>query len=44
MSTIERAVAIAAEAHIGQIDKAGATYILDNLKDTGRIIDLINSK
>ena len=24
--------------------EAGATYVLDNLKDTGRIIDLINSK
>ena len=32
MSAIERAVAIAAEAHIGQIDKAGATYILQPLR------------
>ena len=32
MSTIERAVAIAAEAHTGQIDKAGAPYLLHPLR------------
>jgi hypothetical protein len=32
MSTIERAVVIAAEAHIGQIDKAGAPYLLHPLR------------
>jgi (p)ppGpp synthase/HD superfamily hydrolase len=28
MSTLERAIAIAAEAHAGQLDKAGAPYVL----------------
>ena len=32
MSTLERAVAIAAEAHIGQVDKAGAPYLLHPLR------------
>jgi (p)ppGpp synthase/HD superfamily hydrolase len=32
MSTIERAIAIAAEAHAGQADKAGAPYILQPLR------------
>jgi (p)ppGpp synthase/HD superfamily hydrolase len=32
MSTIERAVAIAAEAHAGQTDKAGAPYLLHPLR------------
>jgi (p)ppGpp synthase/HD superfamily hydrolase len=28
VSTLERAIAIAAEAHAGQVDKAGAPYVL----------------
>ena len=28
MSSLERAIAIAAEAHTGQVDKAGSPYIL----------------
>lgn len=32
MSTLERAVAIAAEAHTGQVDKAGAPYLLHPLR------------
>ena len=32
MSTIERAVVIAAEAHAGQVDKAGAAYLLHPLR------------
>lgn len=32
MSTIERAVTIAAEAHAGQVDKAGVPYILHALR------------
>jgi (p)ppGpp synthase/HD superfamily hydrolase len=32
MSTLERAVAIAAQAHAGQVDKAGQPYILHPLR------------
>lgn len=32
MSTLERAIAIAAEAHAGTLDKAGAAYILHPLR------------
>lgn len=32
MSTLERAVAIAAEAHAGQVDKAGEPYLLHPLR------------
>jgi (p)ppGpp synthase/HD superfamily hydrolase len=32
MSSLERAIAIAAEAHAGQVDKAGAPYVLHPLR------------
>ena len=32
MSTLERAIAIAAEAHAGQVDKAGSCYILHPIR------------
>lgn len=32
MSTLERAIAIAAQAHSGQVDKAGVPYILHPLR------------
>jgi len=33
VSTLERAIAIAATAHAGQVDKAGAPYILHPLRE-----------
>ncbi len=32
MSTLERAIVIAVEAHAGQIDKAGSPYVLHPLR------------
>jgi (p)ppGpp synthase/HD superfamily hydrolase len=32
VSTLERAISIAAEAHAGQVDKAGAPYVLHPLR------------
>lgn len=32
MGTLERAISIAAEAHAGQVDKAGAPYVLHPLR------------
>ena len=32
MSTLERAIALAAKAHEGQVDKAGAPYVLHPLR------------
>ena len=32
MATLERAIALAAQAHEGQVDKAGAPYILHPLR------------
>ena len=32
MSTLERALAIAAEAHQGQLDKAGEPYLLHSMR------------
>jgi (p)ppGpp synthase/HD superfamily hydrolase len=37
MATLERAIAIAAKAHEGQVDKAGAPYILHPLRVMFRV-------
>lgn len=37
MSTLERAIAIAAQAHAGQVDKAGQPYILHPLRVMFRV-------
>ncbi len=37
MSTLERAIAIAAQAHAGQVDKAGAAYITHPLRVMHRV-------
>ncbi len=49
MSTLERAIAIAVEAHAGQIDKAGMPYILHPLRvmlalssDDARIVGVLH--
>lgn len=38
MSTLEKAISIAAEAHAGQTDKAGAPYILHPLRVMMRVV------
>jgi len=40
MSTLERAIAIAAQAHSGQLDKAGQPYILHPLRVMFRVENL----
>ena len=40
MSTLERAIAIAAEAHAGQVDKAGSCYILHPIRVMLRVSTL----
>ncbi len=40
MSTLERAIAIAAEAHSGQVDKAGAPYVLHPLRMMFRVASI----
>ena len=49
MATLERAIAIAAQGHAGQIDKAGAPYILHPLRvmlaqstDEARIVGVLH--
>ncbi|MCB0216525.1 MAG: HD domain-containing protein [Chloroflexi bacterium] len=39
MATLERAIAIAAEAHAGQVDKAGQPFILHPLRVMLRVAD-----
>lgn len=39
MATLERAIAIAAQAHAGQLDKAGQPYILHSLRVMLRMTD-----
>ncbi|MEW6708844.1 MAG: HD domain-containing protein [Candidatus Riflebacteria bacterium] len=39
MATLEKAIEIAAQAHAGQIDKAGQPYILHPLKVMLRLVD-----
>jgi soluble cytochrome b562 len=39
MSTLERAIALAAEAHSGQLDKAGAAYITHPLRLMAKLSD-----
>lgn len=39
MSTLERAIAIAARAHAGQVDKGGAPYILHPLRVMLRLFE-----
>ncbi|MGA9993304.1 MAG: HD domain-containing protein [Thiobacillaceae bacterium] len=41
MSTLERAIAIAAKAHEGQVDKAGAPYVLHPLR---MMLHLLNTE
>ena len=40
MATLERAIAIAAKAHTGQVDKAGAPYILHPMRVMLRVTSI----
>jgi (p)ppGpp synthase/HD superfamily hydrolase len=42
MSTLERAIAIAAQAHAGQVDKAGAPYVLQLSSNDERIVAVLH--